>query len=48
MQCPQTGKVLTSTIVERLREIERRAKRSALPAQRGKVRFEPDLGETRR
>ena len=43
-----TGKGITPTIVEGLHEIERRAKRSALRALRGKVRFELDLGETRR
>ena len=43
-----TGKGITSTIVEGLHELERRAKRSALRALRGKVRFELDLGETRR
>ena len=43
-----TGKSITSTIVEGLHELERRAKRSALRALRGKVRFELDLGETRR
>jgi len=43
-----TGKGITLTIVEGLREIERRAKRSALRALRGKVRLELDLEETRR
>jgi hypothetical protein len=43
-----TGKGITPTIVEGLREIERRAKRSALRSLRGKVRFELDLEETRR
>jgi hypothetical protein len=43
-----TGKGITPTIVEGLHEIERRAKRSALRALRGKVRFQLDLGETRR
>lgn len=43
-----TGKGITPTIVEGLHELERRAKRSALRALRGKVRFELDLGETRR
>lgn len=43
-----TGKGITPTIVEGLLELERRAKRSALRALRGKVRFELDLEETRR
>ncbi len=43
-----TGKGITPTIIEGLREIERRSKRSALRALRGKVRFELDLEETRR
>lgn len=43
-----TGKGITPTIIEGLHEIERRAKRSALRALRGKVRFELDLEETRR
>jgi hypothetical protein len=43
-----TGKGLTSTIVEGLEELERRAKRSALRRLKGKVRFELDLDETRR
>jgi hypothetical protein len=43
-----TGKGVTPTIVEGLQEIERRAKRSALRALRGKVRFQLDLAETRR
>ncbi len=43
-----TGKGITPTIVEGLHELERRAKRSALRALRGKVRFELDLAETRR
>jgi hypothetical protein len=37
-----TGKGITPTIIEGLQEIERRAKRSALRALRGKVRFELD------
>lgn len=45
---PVTGKGITPTIVEGLHELERRAKRSALRALRGKVRFDLDLGETRR
>jgi len=43
-----TGKGITPTIVEGLHELERRARRSALRALRGKVRFALDLGETRR
>jgi hypothetical protein len=43
-----TGKGVTSTIIEGLEELERRAKRSALRALRGKVRFELDLAATRR
>jgi hypothetical protein len=43
-----TGKGITPTILEGLREIERRAKRSALRGLRGKIRFELDLDETRR
>ena len=43
-----TGKGITPTIVQGLHEIERGAKRSALRALRGKVRFELDLGGTRR
>ena len=43
-----TGKGITPTIIEGLHELERRAKRSALRALRGKVRFDLDLRETRR
>ena len=43
-----TGKGITPTIVERLQELERRAKRSALRALKGKVRIALDLEETRR
>ncbi|HEY2388499.1 MAG TPA: hypothetical protein VGK30_16200 [Candidatus Binatia bacterium] len=43
-----TGKGITPTILEGLHEIERRAKRSALRALKGKVRVELDLEETRR
>jgi hypothetical protein len=43
-----TGKGVTSTIIEGLEELERRAKRSALRALRGKVRLELDLAATRR
>ncbi len=43
-----TGKGITPTIIEGLEELQRRAKRSALRALRGKVRFELDLVATRR
>ena len=43
-----TGRGVTLTVVEGLREIERRARRSALRALRGKVRFDLDLQRTRR
>ncbi len=43
-----TGLGITPTIVAGLKEIERSDKRSALRALRGKVRFELDLGKTRR
>lgn len=43
-----TGKGITPTIVEGLQELERRAKRSALRALKGKVRVALDLKETRR
>jgi hypothetical protein len=43
-----TGKGVTPTIIEGLEELERRAKRSALRALRGKVRFDLDLAATRR
>lgn len=43
-----TGRGITPTIIEGLRELERRAQRSALRQLRGKVRFELDLGDTRR
>jgi transcriptional regulator of met regulon len=43
-----TGKGVTLTVVEGLREIERRAKRSALRGLRGRIRFQLDLEETRR
>ncbi len=43
-----TGQGVTLTVVEGLREIERRAKRSALRQLRGGVRFQLDLEETRR
>jgi hypothetical protein len=37
-----TGKGVTLTVIEGLEELDRRAKRSALRALRGKVRFELD------
>ncbi len=43
-----TGKGVTPTIIEGLEELERRAKRSALRALRGRVRFALDLAATRR
>jgi hypothetical protein len=43
-----TGKGTTSTIIEGLQELERRAQRSALRQLRGKVKFELDLKRTRR
>jgi hypothetical protein len=43
-----TGKGVTLTVIEGLEELDRRAKRSALRALRGKVRFELDLEDTRR
>jgi hypothetical protein len=43
-----TGKGVTLTVIEGLRELERGARRSALRALRGKVRLELDLEETRR
>jgi len=43
-----TGQGLTPTLLEGLRELERRGKRSALRKLRGKVRFELSLQETRR
>ena len=46
--CKSTGKGITPTIIEGLLELERRRKRSALRALRGKVRFELDLDATRR
>jgi hypothetical protein len=36
------------TVIEGLEELDRRAKRSALRALRGKVRFELNLEDTRR
>jgi hypothetical protein len=43
-----TGKGVTLTVIEGLEDLDRRAKRSALRALRGKVRFELDLEDTRR
>lgn len=43
-----TGKGITETLVEGLREIERRELRSALRSLKGKVRFDLDLDHTRR
>jgi hypothetical protein len=43
-----TGKGVTMTVIEGLEELDRRAKRSALRALRGKVRFELNLADTRR
>ena len=43
-----TGKSVTLTVIEGLEELGRRAKRSALRALRGKVRFELDVEATRR
>lgn len=44
----QTGQGITPTIIEGLEEIERRSRRSALRALRGKIAFDLDLEETRR
>ena len=43
-----TGRGVTLTVIEGLRELERGARRSSLRALRGKVRLELDLEETRR
>lgn len=43
-----TGKGITATLIEALRELEKREQRSALRSLRGKVRFDLDLAETRR
>lgn len=43
-----TGKGITDTLIDGLREIERRRDRSALRKMRGRVRFELDLERTRR
>lgn len=42
-----TGQGITDTIVEGLRELEKREKRSALRQLKGKVQFELDLKKTR-
>ncbi len=43
-----TGKGLTPTIVLGLLELERQGHRSALRALRGRIRFDLDLGTTRK
>ncbi len=43
-----TGKGVTPTLIEGLAEIEKRAKRSALRALKGRIHFELVLEETRR
>lgn len=43
-----TGQGVTATIVEALRELQRRDQRSALRMLRGKVAFSLDLEATRR
>ena len=43
-----TGKGVTLTVIEGLEELDRRAKRSALRALRGKIRLELNLEDTRR
>jgi hypothetical protein len=43
-----TGKGITLTLVEGLKALDRNVRRSALRQLRGKVRFELDLGRTRR
>ena len=43
-----TGKGITETLVEGLREVERRERRSALRRLKGKIRVDLDLEETRR
>ena len=42
-----TGKGITGTLLDGLRELERKEKRSALRKLKGKVRFELDLDVTR-
>jgi hypothetical protein len=43
-----TGRGVTATVVAGLLELQRKKKRSALRALRGRVRFELDLDESRR
>lgn len=43
-----TGKGVTFTLLEGLRELDRNAKRSALRKLRGNVDFDLDLAETRK
>lgn len=43
-----TGKGITDTLLEGLRELVRRRDRSALRKLRGRVRFDLDLEQTRR
>jgi len=43
-----TGHGITPTIVEGLRELERRAQRSALRQLKGKVHFQLNLARTRK
>lgn len=43
-----TGKGVTATLIEGLAELEKRSKRSALRALKGRVRLELVLEETRR
>lgn len=43
-----TGKGVAPTVIEGLEELDRRAKRSALRALRGKIRLAPNLEDARR
>jgi hypothetical protein len=43
-----TGRGVTATVVEALRELKKRDQRTALRALRGKVAFQLDLETTRR
>lgn len=43
-----TGQGVTATVIEALRELQRRDQRSALRRLRGKVAFNLDLERTRR
>ncbi|MFN0063560.1 MAG: hypothetical protein ACKVPX_13720 [Myxococcaceae bacterium] len=43
-----TGKGITPTIVQGLRELEKASQRSALRSLRGKVHFDLDLAASRR